>query len=401
MTDTWQKALEELKEYIDKHSNIEIGFDFVCIPSDVRPEFYRLFNSVCVDFLKDNFPISLEEGYALSKNYSEVSRSVINTLNLESIDVQTDINWLLLDPINGLTRRLFDPLFDLLKRKTDLTTFKQTATCDVEEAFREFFREGYQKWIAISIIKLLSPDKNYHVPVDINSEDESELGLVLGEKAMPKARETDKIAFNRNPLTFTVAKVIIHSKRLACFVAIHTNFTEARRRARMVSGAREWLQITDIKREFGLSQLWPDMTISVGGDLDDVALVADYSRIVQPDLIVECMEKKDWYDKDRLALVERHLNTLKPKLGSYVVCRELVPESAIKDLEPGRVQVSVIQSPAEETKQEPLVAGAVPVAAANKSVLAPQPSRNIHLLGIGYDISQLEPIVEALTKGSG
>ena len=48
MPNNWQKACNELKDYIAKHPTIEISMNAICISGDVRPGFYRLFDTARV-----------------------------------------------------------------------------------------------------------------------------------------------------------------------------------------------------------------------------------------------------------------------------------------------------------------------------------------------------------------
>jgi len=117
MSNSWQKAYSGLKEYIAGNPKIEIGKNVIAIPGDVRPEFYRVFDTVRVAFLKEKFQTLLDEAIPLSKNYAEVGQEVTKSLGLADIKVSASLNWFLNDPVNGLIRLLFDPLFNLLKGK--------------------------------------------------------------------------------------------------------------------------------------------------------------------------------------------------------------------------------------------------------------------------------------------
>jgi hypothetical protein len=384
MPNNWQKAYDELKDYIAKNPGIEIGMNAVCIAGDVRPEFYRLFDTVRTSFIKDNFSALLETSYALSKNWGEVSQAVKESLKLESIDVSIDTGRFLLDSINGLMHGLFDPLFDLLKGEKGLAAFEQTAMRLVEDEFTKYSREAYQLWATASLLKLLSADRVYNVPTSDYETDESMHPDGMGgsrEEKVPDAVGINKISFAHNVIrTFLVPKIIVHSTRPDLFIAFCPDFifNEGRWRARMTSPEQEWYRISDIALEFGRGKLWPDLAIYTGTHWNGLVMVADYYQIARPDIIVEFREEKGWYEKEGLELVERHYNVLKPKLGSFVVCREEVPEAALKKLE----SKPVLQSASGGTTVETTA----------------QLALNIHLLSAGYDITKLEPIIESIIK---
>ena len=370
MADSWRKAYGELRDYTTSNHVIEISGDAVIIPGDVRPEFYRLFAKVCVSFGKDNIPTLLEKGYALSKKWGDVSQSVMNDLKLKSIDADDSVKWYLLDPDDSLMRILFDPLFDLLKGKNDLAAFEQTAIIALEDRFPKLHRGGYQCWATVSLLKLLSADKVYDIPrsdFDRDPTNFHELPHGDREENAPDAEETKRISFEHNHMfSFMVPKVIVRSTRLDRFMAFVSdfNFNEARWRARYLSPEQEWFGVSDIVRDFGQGDLWPDLAVYTGTNIKELVVIADYFEMARPDIIVEFRDVKDWYEEEGLGPIRRHYNVLKPRLGTFVICREPVPKTALEELEP------------------------------NPEL--PQPEPHIHLLSVGYDQTNLEPIIEAM-----
>lgn len=385
MSNSWRKAYDELKEYIAQNPSIEIGANIICIPSDVRPEFYRRFDKVRLGFIKDNFPALLEKGDVLSKKWDEASQAVMDSLKLESIDMEAGTRWFLLDPSDGLMRILFDPLFDLLRDKKDLAAFEQTAARAVEEGFNKYSHEGYQCWATMALLKLLSTDKVYHVPpADVDKDPSSHMDAMgdVYEESVPDAEEASKISFTHSLMySFLVPNIIGHSTRLKLFAAFISDFdyNESRWRARNRTPERQWYEMSDITGEFGRGKLWPNLAVYTSGRWKELVLVADNARMAQPDIIVEFREREGWHEKEGLEMVRRHYNVLKPKLGSFVVCLEPVPEAALKELEP-------------KPALQPMGMEAAPEAAVQPA--AP----NIHILGVGYDITKLEPIVETIIK---
>jgi hypothetical protein len=67
--------------------------------------------------------------------------------------------------------------------------------------------------------------------------------------------------------------------------------------------------------------------------------VADAEQICEPDLILECKGNEGWYTAANLASEIERINagyfTLKPKLGTYILSREKVPEELLAKLEKG------------------------------------------------------------------
>jgi hypothetical protein len=385
MPNNWQKVYDALKDYIAKNPSIEISSSVVAIPGDIRPEFYRLFDTIRVNFIKDNFPTELEKSYALSKHWAETSQYVINNMKLEAIEIQASVRWFLLDPINGLMRGLFDPLFDLFKGRTTLNLFEQTAAQIVKDDFTKFFREGYQRWAEVALIKLLAADKVYSVPAaDYNTDAsmmEGDPSGGLREEGVPEPVETHKIAFEISYMcSFLSPRIILHSTKLNRFISFRPEFYEARWKARLLSEYQEWYSIRAIEKEFGQTQLWPELAVYLSDDLVDLMVVADYHKVARPDIIVDFKEDHEWFSKEGLELVKRHHDVLKPKLGSFVICREPAPEAAIKGLEPKPVIQAVSTSKTATPEPEQVI----------------EPKRNVSIISAGYDITKLEAVVEAM-----
>lgn len=383
MPATWQQTYEQLKAFITAHPSIEISPSCVVITGDIRPEFYRLFDTIRVDFIKEHFPTELAKGYELGRQWNEISQAVIQSMGIEEIEITAGVKWFMADPVNGLMRGLFDPLFDLLKARTDPAGFEKKARETVAADYERFFREGYQRWASVSLIKAVDGDKVYTVPaIDYNnnaSEMEGDPSGGLREDSVPEAEETKRIVFEYAMIcSYLVPRIIIHSRRLNRFVAFRADFYEAKWKARTLSENREWLNIKAIEQNLGRSDLWPNLAIYVADDIRDVFLVSDYHKVARPDVIVDFKEKDGWYERQGLASIRRHYDALMPINGAFVVSLGPVPEAAAAELEPRAVPAP------ESTTDSP----AIPAESA--------PERQIRLISAGYDQTALQPILDAI-----
>ena len=388
MVSTWQNSFAQLLGFIKDNPSIEISENCISIPGDVRPEFYRLFDVVRTDFLKDNFPSSLEKGYELSKEFASVYGDAIAASGLEAISVRAAVNWFLQDPVNGLMRSLFDPIFNLIRGRLTEQTFAESSTQLVDDAFSDYFHEGYERWALLGLMTHLQPDKNYYVDSrDYHADSEVSEGSTspgLREESVDLAVESKKIAFNVTSLsTFIVPRVLLHTQRLGCNVAIHTDFTEAYWRARTKSEKMEWLSIKGLVEEFGRSRLWPDLLMYTAAKTEDLNLIADYYWVARPDIIVEVEETDGWYERGGLDLARRHVAALKPRLGCYIICRTDAPAEAYAEL-------ASASSAATQNGDD------------QGSIQEPEPSSDsessIHIIHAGYDTGALERIVERLQQ---
>jgi hypothetical protein len=386
MHNTWNLAFKELEEYIHHNPSIEIKMDCIIIPGDVRAEFYRLFNSVCASFIQEKFREAMDKSSVLSQKWDDLSQALINTLKLESIDIHSKTRLFLVDPIYGLVHTLFDPLFNVFQGKIDLVTFEKTAIEMAENEFNRLYREGYQRWAALSIIKALAADKVFKVlgPDSYNEVNllDSSMGISVLDGDVPDPVEASDISFTQAPdNAFVVAKIIVHSARLNAFVAIRPDIFEAPWLARYRSDKLEWYDIKTLERKFGKNHLWPDLALYIAEEKNALSLIADCRQIARPDVIIECRETSDWYDKEGLDKIKQHYDMLKPKLGSFVICCEPVPAKAVAELQP---------KPKQPALSDP--------ATAAPEAIAVEQDYNIHLLDVNYDISQLEPVLKAITR---
>jgi hypothetical protein len=409
----WQNTLAQLRDYIAHNPVISIGTNLVSLPGEVRPEFYRLFDKIESDFIRDYFPDLLEKGCALSRAWAEASKAIAGQISLESIIVAQSLKWFLNDPLDGLTRSLSDPLFEVLKNKTDATTFGETGKRLVNGAFTNYFKEGYLRWVELAILSLLNPDKNYRVPaVDeladpLMGEGHENPGQRVAN--VPEAARFNILSFQQHPVvSFVVPKVMVWSVRLGRFIALHSEFVEPYWTAREVSRNAEWLDFTDLKRENGLTKVRPDqkilpdltkilrdVAIYMAEDLSDITLVADHRRILRPAVSVEIMEEGDWFEKGKLSTVKRHHAVMQPGLGTFIICREPPPQAALDELAPKPVGVA---QPLDASNQQVIQTTVTELQEQPKPEPASEPPPDIHIIGVGYDMSRLEPLIEALKK---
>lgn len=392
MTSTWQNSFAQLKEFINDHPSIEISANCVSIPSDVRPEFYRRFDSVRTDFLKDNFPSSLEKGYELSKEFAKVYTAAIAAGNLEAINIRAAINWFLQEPANGLMRSLFDPVFNLIRGKLTEQTFTDNSIQLIDDAFSDYFRNGYEYWVVLGLLSRLQLDKNYHIDShDFHTDSEVSGGATspgMREEAIDAIKDSKEISFDGSNMTaFIVPRTLFHTQRLGCYMAIHTDLSEAWWRARGKSERMEWLNIKELTKEFGRSRLWPDLMVYTAENVEDLNLVADCYWVARPDLIVEIEENDGWYERGGIELARRHIAALKPRLGCFIICRTAPPAEAYDE-----IAAKSIAPQGQGPSQESLSDGSNPSVVVSQANSEPA----IHIIHAGYDLERLDSIMEAL-----
>ena len=312
---------------------------------------------------------------------------------MDSIELDADVRAFLVEPVSGLMPLLFDPLFELLKGNMDLKGFEESSANKIETACRKHLASGYSYWVILSLVKLLEPSAYYSVPTR-DEHCDSALGDATPDhyfqENVPDAEPANHICFQQHGLhqAFIVPKILVRSDRLNNFTAAHFRFydSEAYNRANSFSPRQEWLVTADLVNEHGATNLWPDLAFYSASELSDLSLVADYLKTMRPDVIVEIKPEADWHKGQSLDMIRRHERVLKPRLGTYVICREKAPEAVVDRL---RLNAEPVSKREEEQQAS--------IKPAGDASEAPQ---NIHVLSVGYDLSQLVPIVAAMA-GTG
>jgi len=346
---SWHNAYTKLRQFISHTPSIEISSNKALIPGDVKEEFYRLFDDVRVSFVKDYCPDVTECGLELSQQYKAVCAGIISEAGFDSIAISADLKWFLENPIDGLIRFLFDPLFKFLAGQIDAKEFEQVASLKITDAFAILFRDGYQRWVALSIIRRLLPDKSYRFPVIDALQD-----CLMGEghevpgqhkDEVPEAKEVRDISFDQHSIvSFVAPRATIHSRRTGNFVALHTDFREAEWTASRRSPDMEWHEIAALKTEYRLLKIrpdlikkeWyelapvlPDMALYTAGDVNNLALVSDFKYMLRPEINIAVMESSGWDEKVKLEDLKRRLLALNPRQGAFVICREELSPTAV------------------------------------------------------------------------
>lgn len=401
MAETWRSSYAELQKFIAAHPAIEIDMSSVVISGDIRPEFYQLFDAVRAGFIKERFASELEKAFAMSAAYGAASRAVKQEMRLEGIEIHASLNWFLLDPANGLMRVLFDPLFDLLKGKTDLAGFTAAADTAVAGSFKSLFREGYERWGALALLRLLTPDLLWAGKTHDFYTDPTMEGDIAGgnrDDAVPDPVESRRLVFDKLVrASFVVPGILVHSGRLASYISLRPNWYLPRWKARMLGERLEWIELRTLYKDFGADNLWPDMMLHVAGERpEELKLLADYYHLARPEIIVEFMEEDGWWDAGHVEDVMRHNAALNPRQGSYVISRVEVPPEAFKAPEAAPAPAVTSTSHTSVTTSEAMT----PPPPTERSLSLADLPASVHVLSAGYDMNKLEPIVEALAKAT-
>ena len=377
MRSNWRQVYSELTDFIAGYPEIKIGTSVIRIPANYSSEFYSLHAKTRTVFMEEKIPDLLEDSQVLSKNYIKVEEEVTRLLGLQGVFTAPTLDRFLHNPIDQLIKELFNPLFSLLKGQIGIEKYEAVALQNIETSFKSLYRSGYEKWIILSLVELLKADKAFKViPEEVTEDDTLRHGGFIDYK-IPAPEESTSISFRREvEVGFIVPDLLIHSAVADLYFSFTSEIIKALAVATNPSNKREWLPgDSAVVFESGI------ILIYVDENLEDLPLVTDSKRTCRADLIIECREQKDWYEKEGLDRVKLHHNKYKPRLGTYVVTIEPVPEQVHTDLVSEKVlmEAASAQGPAHTGKQE-----------------VENNDSQIHLLTVGFNQTKLEPVINAL-----
>lgn len=314
----WKQKYDILKDYIAANPEIHIDVSEISIPEHLRDKFYKHFNDVRNAIVEACYGSLSIEMDALSRNYIQSERELIELLGLERIDLPVDLSSFLHNPKEGLVRALYNRLFEMVQGKITLDDFEQMANADLTATAWELFRLGYEHWAALAIILLLEPDGAF--------------GVELDEDYEPFAIDLKEIAFGRqfpNPAK-RIPEFILHSKKMDRHIAVKMPL------AKEVDSYYILYEppIRSKKQNTGDTSYVLDsrvMFLSIVPDLKKIPVFADiHARTINsPDLTVEFLTAQDLANLDAIVHVQKRVEIMKPGLGGNIVVMNSIPESDI------------------------------------------------------------------------
>ena len=339
----WKKEYDALKSFTAAHPEIQIGISEISIPRGFRDDFYRQFDVVRNAVVEERFaslPLDVDN---LCRNYTLEEKGVKESLGLDGIWVPTDLLDFLHDPVVGLTRTIYNRLFELVQGKISREEFERLADADLTAAIANLFRLGYEPWAALALIRLFEPDQGFSVPLD--------------EDFKPYLDELKEIAFGRqfHHVAMRIPEFVLHSRKLDRHIAVKMPL------AREVETYYIPIEppVKPKKRTGDTSYVLDSrmMFLSLLDDADKIPVFADiHKRTIQsPDLTIEFLMKQDLDDPDTVLGFRKRVDIMKPKLGGLLVV-----------MDPG--------------KEEDLA----------------KPADNIEVIAAGMDPSRLSAIVDKL-----
>ena len=321
MSGNFSEAYSDLTEFIRNHPEVEIGDSVTSIPDTVRAEFYRKFNATRDAFVEQQFPSFLGRAQRLQENYRRAETTLAGLIALEESASISRVQRFLQDFKDSMTRELFDPLFDLLKGRDTIGTFGQKSSEKITALWPTLYRAGYEKWTALSFVRLLEPDRALRVNIrPLNTGERARSASYAPVTDVPAPEESASFFFSQPRNTIlTVPDLIVRSARLNRFVGIRSEFSEGLYNAFNASNEREWYAIdTDllISLESGLTLIY------AAENPEQIALIADVTRFCRPDMVLWCVDSQSIDQQQAIEKIQFADGRLNPRVGSFVIANE-------------------------------------------------------------------------------
>jgi len=356
MSSSWKGHFAKLKAFVDEHPDIVVSGTKVLIPESKRSDFYRLFNEARKAFIAWKYPKIIEAAQVLCQSYTKNHNEVKHLLKLNKVLISEQLKWFTDNPVEGLMRILWTPLFDLLKGKTDITLFESNASKEIKQLYDSLYYQAYQDWLEFVLIKMLKAKHLLVVNAPTLSGSFSHAqGYVmhLDVKPVIPPEESNELSLLRDfsYVSFGVPDFIIYSSELGKYVSIKAEAYAASWVALDPSDSREWLPLDNKLDLFGPGYL----LLYVDDSPLNLVLVNDVNKICRPDIVLEFREKENWHFNKEITRIKTHRDVLKPRIGTFVASSKAVKERLSEELE-----------------------------------------EDIHFINIGVDENNLRPIIDAL-----
>ncbi len=344
----WEDTLDELKAYINANPEIVIKRDAVTIPEDVKPGFYRLFDKIREEIVEAELGELIGRARVLSDNYiaargaisrqgeervSPKGKGILsrlfnrlrgkpkdNSFRFDEVVLDDNLEEFLSCPDKAMFRVLFEPLFNLLQEKVTLSAFKDIVKEKLSFTFRQLYHSGYEKWIILSLLKIMSIDAAYEVESHIIT------GREIIEQSRNEFEGVEKYPVSKNTNIFksipkmelvalSTTDIILKMTASENYLGIKSGFAQGEAYIAQESKTRK-----NIPFESVISfQKDAPLLIYKSNNPADVSLVADKNRFWRPDAIILCRENADLYTSEDRGKTKIIHDSLKPIIGTFVL----------------------------------------------------------------------------------
>jgi hypothetical protein len=303
----WKQEYQLLKDFIASHPEIVITTNEISIPQTLRDEFYRRFDDARRAVVEDHCSALPPEIELLSENYGRMEKEIKDILGLEDISMPTDLLIFLRDPKEGLTRSIYNRMFELLQGKMAFEDFETMADEDLSTAAATLFRLGYERWATLALIKQLDPDEAYRVALD--------------EDDKPILGELKTLCFGRQAhhATMRIPEFVLHSRRIGKYVAfkmplareIDGYVVPIKPRVRPRNRTGDTSQALDTRA----------MLLSFLSDPREIPIFAEIFECTRtsPEWLIEYIGYEDLSNPQSLDSMHQHIEAMNPTQGAGLI----------------------------------------------------------------------------------
>ncbi|UCE97473.1 MAG: hypothetical protein JSV74_05870, partial [Dehalococcoidia bacterium] len=278
----WLSIFTDLQDFINNNQQITISQKIIKIPPDYRKEFYRIFDSIRSAFVEEECADLLEKSRSLCQNYLQTEKEILENPTISEVIIPLNLLWFVNDPVDGLRRATYDPLFNLLKDRINIEQFRNQSLKSINSLDNQLKGQCYQYWSMLTLTNLLHPVTFFSVNLEVDiSSSESDYAITPNIQPIEEPVVTNKISLVHSSTNiFIIPDIIFYSKIIDQFVALRSEPTPATWIAKNASDNIEWLPINQEKL------LGPGTVIvNTNQNLEEMSLIRDARVISRPTML--------------------------------------------------------------------------------------------------------------------
>jgi hypothetical protein len=316
----WKEEYASLNRFIADNPGIVINTSEISISQSLREEFYVRFDKIRAALVETHYsalPVDIE---SLCRNFLQIEKEVLSLLGIDKISMPVDLFSFLHTPKEGLTRIIYNRLFDLLQGKTTAEVFETQCVEDLKYSSADLFRLGYEWWAGLALIKLLEPDEAFFVDLDPDYK--------------PFLAELKEISFGRQAHhpTMRIPEFVLHSRKFDRYVAVKMAVTKE-----VENYVEPFKPPVRPKKRTGDTSLALDsrvMILSFMSSREDIPVLTDVydNTLTSPDWMAECVTRSELRDPAVLEGVRLHMDILKPRSGMLLIVMDQNSEEILEQI---------------------------------------------------------------------
>jgi len=347
VSESWVDYYRQITDFITGNAGIQIDQRSVTIPADLRPQFYSYFNLIIEKLLAEKLPDILFDSVELAREYSLAEAQTVKLLKLENITSNPRLESFLKNPVSELNKEVLMPLFDLLQSKISADQFEKYAVQNTILVFRRLFRAGYEAWAIVSLLNLLAPDKMIKVKTPPLDDDDGE-NIITPDQVSLFEDMKNLLMAGIGEGNIAVPEMIVRSSKTNSYVGFKAQPDKVTHKIQGFDNQRKWYPIDSISP----INMHVELLYSSPSP-DDIAITADCERICKPDLLLFTRGFSRWYENNGMDKIRPIHYGLKPKLGTFIISRDIIEASNTEDEEEG---IHIIQAEYDGSKLKQVLA---------------------------------------------